>query len=214
MRLLRTLLLLGVGALIAAMTIAAPSAAAEETGVEIRTEPGQEQCPPVVMDAHEPSGGCEISAQTLSSAVLYSHAAEPDEETPVSFCSNQFDANVGVDGDGYIHDQQLSGANCGVVPCDEATGEALPWEFEVGESPIGSNTETLQTTFCIRSASAEPGDSGTSCEIGVALADAGDHEYQLSADEAPCLNLGGAVEVSGTWEIEGTGLELEHLDDV
>jgi hypothetical protein len=211
------MLFLSLAAMVAAMALAG-SASAQSVEVYDEEPTQNHHCGTVTLVLHAVSGGCLVDAHTTSNAVLEQHITTPVvTEAVVSSCSNEFDARIGENGSGYIYNQVLLpvGPNCNIQPCDEASGVKRPWAFTISEAgPSSAEHETLNVTFCTRLFDQPAGTPGTTCNVNVGLEETapGSHQYELSANESPCLNLGGIVELSGSWRIEQP-VEIFHHDD-
>jgi hypothetical protein len=202
---------------IAAMVGAVAGASAQATiEVDQETPESNAHCPGVVVVGHGATGGCQVTAHTLSNLVAERHDTTPvAAETVILSCANEFEAAIGENGSGYLFHQQLTpvGPPCNLVPCDEASGESHAWPFSISEpGATSAEHEMLNFTFCTRLFTAAPGSPGTSCNMNVGLEQIGDHQYVLVANESPCVNLGGIIEFSGSWIIEEP-IEIEHDND-
>jgi hypothetical protein len=229
MRHVRKLFLL-VAAAIAAMAFAASAASAQT--VEVNQEDGG-HCGPVTVSEHIPTGGCSVRAVSTQPSVLVRHISGVGE-VEFSLCDNVFEARVNENGHGYIYNQVLSpeGAPCGREPCDEAeTGNHphrnLPWEVQLREPVGGVNEEILRVTFCLAALDTGPveGQAGTPCTVDITVTHV-EHAMEFSTPHftpthdggAPCINLGGIVELEGHWisqpnENHPNLIEVHHLDD-
>ena len=220
MRNVRKVVLLAAMAL-EAMALGASSASAQVT---VSAEPGT-ACPAVTNVGHDPAGGCAIHAVSVGTANLFQHITTPVvAEVLFSECANEFDAVVDGAGTGYIFNQSLTPVAgqgpCGIQPCDEAeTGatphEDLPWPVRVEEG--AANQFTLHVVFCTRLNSATTGEgTGNPCEVRIPITrtEAPQHHYRFGpVVQTPCINLGGAIELSGEWVTEenaGGDIEISH----
>jgi hypothetical protein len=154
MRLARKLFLVAATAM-AMIAFASPAANA----VTVTVEPGGANCPEVqVTNAHAITGGCLITAQTAAGTTADLRIHIGGVETVISQCTDTFSARVHRSGDGWIFNQVLTGANCGLVACDEANSVKYEWPLTIMEfGPTAPNTQAIQTTFCTRSAAVGPG---------------------------------------------------------
>jgi len=201
-------------AAIAAIALAASSAGATST-VEVIDEVSENHCGEVTVTSHDVSGGCELSATSeggvaAPSITLLSHTS-PTAETVSTLCAMQFNAHVNEEGHGYITDQALSGAQCGLTACDEAAPShaQLPWEFQLAELFAGH--QALGFTFCIRPVVLSEGQNVLPpCSVVIDVSEPAPHEYEFTANEVPCLE-NPAVELIGHWTLDETSVEINHL---
>jgi hypothetical protein len=220
MRLARNLFLIAAAA-IAMIAFSAQAANA----VEVSNEPSNIHCGEVdATNAHIVSGGCQIEAETEdnTTADLATHIPTMGENV-FSQCENVFNARVHESGNGYIFNQELTGANCGISACDEAAPShaRIPWPAQIMEF---GGAEALQVTFCTR-AGAHPGapeDEGTgftTCTIYIPLLIDGDHQYEFRTllDTDPTTgrpqsrcSQNAIVSLTGHWTIHGTPIEITH----
>jgi hypothetical protein len=220
MRNLHKLLLLAIAA-VAAFAFSA-SAASAQSGVELLLEDNG-HCSDVVMDNHEPtSATCTVHA--TGTAELYQHVAGVGEVL-FSVCDNEFEAAFNESGAGFIYHQVLTpeGSSCGREVCDEAEGQVgepghtnMAWPAQLSEAP-GVTPLRLAVTFCLYAHSADPaseGSAGTPCSVNLWVNTDGQHNYEVTSTDpvtgehaAPCVNLGGIVELEGHWV---TGVTPAH----
>jgi hypothetical protein len=223
MRLARNLFLLAATA-IAMLAFATPAANA----IEVTDEPTGNHCTEVSTDEgqqnamHIVSGGCEVHATTEpnTTANLIGHFEDASEVT-ISECENEFNARLHESGNGLIYNQQLieMGA-CGLVACDEANGEKIPWPANLME--FGA-IEALQVTFCVRGSSQEEGAQGNPCTVFIPLVVGPDHEYEFTTiAPGPTLphstgaplqsrcSQNAAISLTGHWEVTDTPVEIAH----
>jgi len=210
MRNLHKLLLTAAG--IATMAVAAPTAGAT-SGVEVVDAVSDEHCGDITVTSHVVAGGCEFSATSEGGAAtpsieLLIHTGM--SEMVITLCSIQFDAHVNEEGHGYITNQVLTGDDCGLTACDEATHEEIPWEFQLGEL-LGEH-EALGMTFCIRldEGCVEGDNPIPPCSVLTEISEPQEHEYELTANDAPCLE-NSALELSGHWLVDDPTVEIQHL---
>lgn len=235
MRNLRKLLLV-MASVVAALAFSASAVSAQEP-VEVSNETTEEHCSDVTMEHHEPDDAtCTVRAVSERPSILWLHNGTI--EFPFSACDNVFEAAINEDGEGFIYNQELTpeGGICGREPCDEAeSGEAahknLAWPAEITE--VAEDELNLHVVFCLYPHSDDPGDEGntalfTNCEVNLSLEDEHppNHEWEVGTPPidqngnggAPCVNLGGAVELDGHWLLEPNqahpdSIEIDHLPD-
>jgi hypothetical protein len=202
MRHLSKLFLLAIAAL-AAMAFAAPLANAQS--VEIIEEDSTNHCGAVTNVNHVVGGGCALTAASAGLVTLYNHGNHTGNEAIQSVCTNSFSAAIDEDGHGYIYNQVFGNpvGACFVEPCTESGGAKKPWEFEVGEDPT-THAEGMEVEFCV----SPNGAMGLEnyCVIHLAIADTGDHQYQVSGTEAggeddDPVHPPSECEVTGTWNV-------------
>ena len=187
---------------IAAITLVAGHASAQEEPVEVDNEPTGLHCALA-------AANCEhhISGQS----VLTLHQFE--SESVVSQCNDEFLATFDEDGSGFIgtyeNDAPVSNL-CTRVKCDD-TGEEL-WPITRAGEYTGTQTEEghMSLEICLDN-KATPGSAGTHCTIELAIQNLGNHHYGFSATNAECPIVGMLVwlEVDGSWESEALPHELE-----
>jgi hypothetical protein len=216
MRNLHKLLLLAIVTVVASAFSA--SAASAQSGVELLLEDNG-HCSDVVMDNHEPvSATCTVRA--TGTAGLYQHVAGVGEIF-FTTCNYAFEAAFNESGAGFIYHQNLTpeGGSCWREVCDEAEGGAEPghgnlgWPVRLIEAP-GVTPLRLAFTFCLYAHSADPvteGTTGTPCSVNLWVNTDGEHNYEITSTDpvtgehaAPCVNLGGVVELEGHWVTEVT----------
>jgi hypothetical protein len=192
---------------IAAMSMAAPSAFAQTVEVLDEDLAGQPHCGAVTAVNHVVSGGCTVHAVTsgVSTANLFAHVAGVGE-VAISACNNEFEAHINEDGLGFITDQVLTGASCGLAPCDEAAPSHANLEWPLAAYEGGGGNDALATTFCIRPASAAEGASASYCSIVIDATQTG-HAQTFTSTENSCVES--ANELSGTWVTDLTEGEIE-----
>jgi hypothetical protein len=226
-------LLLSVIVAVAAFAFSASAASAQ--GVEVLLEDNG-HCSDVVMDNHEPvSATCTVHA--TGSFAFYQHVAGVGEVL-FSTCNTEFEAAFNESGAGFIYNQVLTpeGSVCGREVCDEAEAPSgdetahknLAWPAQLSEAP-GVTPLRLAFTFCLYAHNADPaseGATGTPCSLNLWVNTDGEHNYEITSTnpvtgdhEAPCVNLGGIVEIEGHWVTGVTPahpnrFEVVHLDQV
>jgi hypothetical protein len=229
MRKLHKLLLLVIAA-VAAFAFSASAASGQ--GVEVLLEDNG-HCSPVVMDNHEPvSATCRVRA--TGTLEFYQHVAGVGEVL-FSTCDIEFEAAFNESGAGFIYNQVLhpEGVPCGREVCDEIEaprdGEPghknLAWPAQLSEAP-GVTPLRLAFTFCLYAHNFDPaseGTSGTPCSLNLWVNTDGQHNYEITSTdpvtgnhEAPCVNLGGIVEleahlVTGVTPAHPNRFEVVHL---
>jgi hypothetical protein len=186
--------LAALGAL-AAVMLTASSASAQ---VSVTKEPGGLPCGTPLVSSHEASGGCEVHVVSTELVDLEVFGAT------VSRCNNEFEAQLGSTGSGWLTHQTLTGAECAVVPCAEAGGGVTPWPAQLAE--LGASL-FLTVTFCVQ------GSQTTNCTVTVpAILNA--HTGLSFSGESPelnCAGTGGLVQVHGNWTTEANpGVEISH----
>jgi hypothetical protein len=220
MRNLHKLLLLAIAA-VAAFAFSASAASAQ--GVEVLLEDNG-HCSDVVMDNHEPvNATCTVRA--TGTAELYQHVAGVGEVL-FSTCNNVFEAAFNESGAGFIYNQILTpeGGDCGREVCDEIEAprddevghKNLAWPAQLSEAP-GVTPLRLAVTFCLYAHNEDPaseGTTGTPCSVNLWVNTDGQHNYEVTSTDpvtsdhqAPCVNLGGIVELEGHWV---TGVTPAH----
>lgn len=231
MRNLRKLLLV-MASVVVALTFSASGASAQ--AVEVSNETTGVHCSDFMMVNHEPVGEtCTLRAESERNSILVLHNSVV--ETPFSSCHNIFEAAVNGDGLAYIYNQELTpeGGTCGREPCDESAEGATPhknieWPAEIRE--VAEDQLRLHVVFCLYAHNPDPaseGTAGTPCEVLLNLEDEAapdGHEWEVGTPPmdpdgnggAPCINLGGAVELSGHWllqrnEAHPDSVIIEHL---
>jgi hypothetical protein len=232
MRNIRKLLLFAVGAIVA---LAVAPAVASAQSVEVYEETGG-HCDDVVMVHHEPVGDpdCSVHAETEENTTADLFLHDGMVETLISECENEFEAAFDEDGHGWIYHQVLTpeAPSCGREPCDEAETSEEPhqnkaWEAQLSEAgPNTQEEENLRVTFCLYALDSEDeGFEGTPCTVDLHVNQV-DHAFEVETPPhnpaghggAPCINLGGAVELEGHWLTSAPtedhpGFEVHHLDD-
>jgi hypothetical protein len=200
MRIARNLLLAALAAVAAlAMTAGAAAAQSVEVGVE-----GGPHCGTVALGAgHAVSGGCEVHAISDPAQPSQTFAHDGTQEAVTSSCSNEFNANIGEDGTGYIDADDLTiatnpVAGCVITACDEAapSHEELEWRIHSTTEP-SAGIEQMRVTFCIRPFNTVEGTGNTPCTVTVDIVQAA-HEQEFTADSEPCEE-NPVRELSGHW---------------
>lgn len=222
---------------VAAMALV-PSWASAQESVELRQETG-EHCPSEVNDVdHLPSDvACSINAEQVVGTTLdlYQHVMGVGE-VRFTQCRSHFEGAFNENGQGYLYDQIIEeDAVCGREPCEESEYPPSPnphrnlaWPAQISEAgPTGTEEETLRMTFCLRVHSNLPREeqpTGTPCTLDLQVERSG-HDYLIRTPPdvpsgqggAPCINLGGVVELEGRWSAgPGDGhpsFEVHHLND-
>jgi hypothetical protein len=237
MRNLRKLLLV-MASVVAALAFSASAASAQEP-VEVSNETTEEHCSDFTMVDHEPvNATCTVRAVSERHSDLWLH--EGMIEHIISECDNVFEAAINEDGQGFIYNQVLTpeGAECAREPCDEAATGATPhknlaWPAEITE--VDDGELNLRVQFCLYAHSEEDEDEGTQgipCLVDLSLEDENPgpppgHAWEVGTPPidpehgdggAPCINLGGAVELDGHWLLETNqahpdSIEIDHLPD-
>jgi hypothetical protein len=219
-------LFLSVAAAMAAVAFAASTAYAQT--VEVSQEDGG-HCGSVTLVEHVPTGGCSLKAVWTQPTVLVRHIAGVGE-VEFSQCGISFEMRINEDGHGYIYNQvfTVNGGSCGRESCDEvAPHHDLPWEAQFREPFGGLDQEILRVTFCLAAFDPGPaeGQTGTSCTVDITVTHF-EHAMEFSTPHfnldhrggAPCINLGGVVELTGHWVTQPSvfhpnSIEIHHLDD-
>jgi hypothetical protein len=195
------------------------AASAASAQVEVLREDGA-HCASFTMVGHDPAGAtCTVHAVGSFGLYLHNGAAEKF----FASCNNELNAVFNEAGTAYIYNQIVSpeGGVCGREPCDEAASshENLPWPAQLIEATPGQLQ--MQYTFCLYVHNADPaseGTAGTSCQtvINVATNSAHDTGWATLAGSggsggSPCMNLGGVVEIVGSWSTAPTE---QHPNDI
>lgn len=169
-------------------------------------------CSTVQVSEHAVSGGCpfHVSTEPGTTADLYAHVVGTGEVL-FSQCEHELEAHVDEAGFGYLSDQQLTGAGCGLAACDEAapSHDRLEWPFVLFKG--GPDTDALLATLCLRSAAAAEGEDYTFCSVALEASQT-DHTQEFVADESSCTDS--QVEVSGHWTTApppGGEIEVTHV---
>lgn len=226
MRLARKLFLIAAAA-IAMIAFTAPTANAVEVSAE-----GGAHCPEVEVDNdHDVTGGCLVEAETDTNPATLANHFHLTGEGVFSICDNVFSARIHESGDGVIFAQDLSGANCGIEPCDEAEGASEPhanyvWPANLMEFGPQSATnpapEAIQVTFCVRGLGDPEGSSFGTCTVFVPMVTVAPHTYRfVTIAPGPSeprsdnrlssrCSQNAATSLTGQWQIHGTPLEVTH----
>ncbi len=181
---------------LAAIVFAAPVASAE---VELTNEVGAAHCPSVSLSGHVLTGGCQIHLASDTPMVLELFGDEFSE------CNTEYDVRLDENGQGYASDQQFTGVNCGIEPCEAEASVAGKWLFEVHLKP-GSNALWIEFGACWLS----PLVGEIECETGAAMISSNHSTAEFDADAVQCEDLG-FVHMTGHWSFEsGTGVEISE----
>jgi hypothetical protein len=231
-------LLLAVASVVAALAFSAPAAMAQQEPVEVSNETTEEHCSDFTMVDHEPVGAtCTVRIVSERPFVFWLH--EGMVEHIISECDTVFEAAFNEDGQGFIYNQELTPerGECGREPCDEAEdGETphknLAWPAEITE--VAPGQLNLRVELCLYAHSFEPeteGTTGIPCVIDLGLVDENPgpppgHAWEVGTPPidrsgnggAPCINLGGAIEIDCHWlfapnQAHPDGIEIDHLPD-
>jgi hypothetical protein len=202
MRLARKLMTVAVMAA-AAVVISASVASAH---VSVRAEPSAD-CNP-----------CLVTADSIVNAGGFTGTAiiamVGGMEINAFVCDDEFDIAFNENGLGTISNQQLhNGAPCAKSPCGATTaesGDGTLWPVEIRETAQGSGQFRAEVRFCIR-----PAASGieTVCHLNDIIVTETNHMAIFDAPHTPCENTvapNPILEVLGRWELNGSGLELDH----
>ena len=145
-------------------------------------------------------------------------------EVILSQCNNEFSANVHESGDGWIHNQVLTGPACGLAACDEAAPSHanVPWPVTLMEF---GGAEAIQVTFCTRPSTSPEGSDLNTCTVYIPLFTVAPHTYELrtiapgpTESTAPPNHVplqsrcsqNAAISLTGRWLVEGTPIEIAH----
>lgn len=195
MRLARNLVFAALAA-VAAMMLAASSAVANDTPIEIIDENTSQHCNTAG------SAECHIVADSVGDITLEAFGAVRSE------CHNAYELELDEDGTGQIVGQTLTGPDCVTPPCGSP---ATPWDV------LGVTEEdgelNLRANFCV----VDPlfGDINCTTNVHVEVLS----HRNLVADTAPPLSIcegsGGLLHVTGDWtgvgENDEQELEVVHL---
>lgn len=140
----------------------------------------------------------------------------PTGEVLFSICNAEYTAAIQASGHGLIYDQQLTGENCGIAPCDEAAPSHvnINWPLHAGEF---AGAEMLGLTFCVRpivAAEGTPSPMGI-CTFAADIVTTGNHDYELNAplNVRRCSAIAD-ISVTGTWHVENRScanpIEITH----
>jgi len=201
-----------------AIIVMAAFASSTASAIEVSEAP--EHCPEVRVGAdHAVSGGCsfELETEAEDPVELRQHATMGGEVL-FSVCAQALVANIHSEGDGFIYEQQLVGAECGVKPCDEAEPSHVnnPWPVSLVE--FGGRQE-LQMTICVRPATVDEGAQWVSCTINALWSDDGDREYELRTAPfgghepglwASRCSQDSQLSLSGHWVVHGRPILISH----
>ncbi len=190
MRFARELFVLA--AVLAAMAFGASSASA----VEVENAAAV-HCGTVVLNGHGVSGGCPVEAVSERETQVQAFVSGVGFVT-ISTCADHLEAAIGEDGTGYMFmtTTGMAGPPCTRRQCDEANMTIKPWRIRL------TSTSSLEIDICLRQYTDMEGSLGTRCHAVFAVTPnnlTGAHE--ISANPAPCDNLGGGVRVIAHWNI-------------
>lgn len=183
-------------AAMAAMAMAASSAVANDTPVEIIDEHTGQHCGTLG------STDCHIVAESTGEIELEAFGAVR------SICHNSYELELDESGEGQIVEQDLTGTDCITPPC----GGSSPTPWDVHDLVEEDGELYLTAAFCVM----DPLVGDIECETTV-------HVEVLShtalvADTAPplsiCAGSAGLLHVTGEWTAEtedGEELEVVHL---
>ncbi len=185
MRLARKLFLL-VAMAFAALAMTAGAASAQ---VEVLEEDGGHCSAVAVGVGHAVTGGCDVEYTTEHHIPLVAYTPAP---VIVSNCNVHLSAQIGETGAGVVNVAVFTAETvnppvpgCTRAPCDEATGQMLPWPVQILET--GPSTERLEATFCLRTIPSGPGGPGTYCEVHLPFSQVGNHNHEVGDNqEYPC----------------------------
>jgi hypothetical protein len=179
-----------VGAATGAMlAIGASSASA----VTVLSEPGAIACGFVSVVGHtvtQSGQQCTVHATSTELVDLEAFGST------ISRCDVEYDVTIDSNGNGYRHDQFLTGAECPVVPCGETGGAARPWPISISESGGGY---VMVTTFCLQG-------SGTlNCTYTAPMTVTSHSLFSISGEspELSCAGTGGLLQIHGNYQTEG-----------
>jgi hypothetical protein len=200
----------------AALLSSAPSTSAQ---IEISDEINGGHCPAVspsnVTYEHPPQweveGGCVVHiSNTEGNVVLTAHIF--GIESTDSTCTQEFDARIGKNGEGYLTNIQFGspagGGTCNRETCRNGDNDAVAWELHTDETVTGPLR--LEIHMCMWSV----GGGGLAvCHIDVPFADISSsfrHRYELGTVntwdipvETGCESFSGfRGELSGHWTTE------------
>lgn len=189
----------------AALTFGASAASAQT--VEVLDEATSEHCDDITIGAdHEVEGGCAVHVTSTSNMNFHIHISGVGEVL-FSSCDTEFVAQVGERGLGFLVDQVLAGANCGIEACDEPQPSHAQPEWPLGLYEGGGGNEALGFTLCLRP-QGEEGSGNSYCTLLVDLVQSG-HTQQLTAVEQSCVES--PIEFSGTWVTDDSLDEVEII---
>jgi hypothetical protein len=182
MRLARKLFLLAAMA-ITALALTATTANAQ---IEVIEEDGG-HCPPIVVDVHLVSGGCDIEYRSEAHIPLVAYIPAP---VVVSNCRVHLSALIGENGAGYVtaasFSDEVPPANppCTRAPCDEdgrtGASEMVPWPLHIEETV--ANVETIEAEFCLRTIASGEGGAQTRCQVHLPLTqNLATHDHEIGA---------------------------------
>jgi hypothetical protein len=202
MRVARKLVLVAV----MAGTAVAMSASVASAHVSVRAEPSAD-CAPCLVTADS-----VVNAGGFTGTAIIAMVNGIEINTGV--CEDEFDASISENGLGTISNQELhGGATCAKKPCGATTAESgngTAWPVEIRETAQGSGQFRAEVRFCVR-----PDSSGvdTICHLNEILVTEANHMMVFDVPHTPCENTGPpnpTLEVLGRWEVNGSGLELNH----
>jgi hypothetical protein len=180
MRLARKLFLLAA----MAITALALTATAANAQVEVLEEDGG-HCPPVVVDVHLVSGGCDIEYRSEAHIPLVAYVS--GNPVIVSNCRVHLSARVGETGAGYVNAALFSNEDpptnppCTRAPCDElgrfGFSEMIPWPLHIEENAAGQ--ESIEAEFCLRTIASGEGGAQTRCQVHLPFRQVVTHDHEI-----------------------------------
>jgi hypothetical protein len=194
MRIARKLTLLLTMA-IAAMAFAASTASADEA-ISVVTEPGNVACNP-----------CVIHVVGESSLAAF-------HVVTVSNCTDEFTANVNANGSGEVttwNGSPDAPNDCTREQCRVQPGNTVREHWPFTSEEVNTNTVELAVQFCLSPVGDMTDASKAKCTADVQVTEepAVVHHYLFNLSQE-CVVGGVPVEVHGSWEAEGRGVEFKH----
>jgi hypothetical protein len=172
-------------------------------GLTVEAEDSGEECSAISVSSGHVNGGCLTHATSEGVVELRKHVF--GIESHITRCNNELSARIDGDGNTYVFDQDLTGAECSRQACNEET-EADPW----GNYSIpGAATPAPATS----TESDSTGEAGTTEELTlrfcVETLVPSDHDKEDCLIEIPfeTTNLGSShrTEFGHVSELPGTG---------
>lgn len=139
--------------------------------------------PPPVPSPTDTAGGCRVHVASNGPVAFQIHLSAGGTEAVISNCAIEFDMRIDAAGEGYMSHQELTGPECHMRACAQATpptDEGRAWSFfmrEVEPAPSEKVTMLLCT---------EPTDMAgpRHCEVALPLTEPTPHNYRFTADNA------------------------------
>lgn len=168
--------------------LAAGSASAQSTPVEVVEEASGDPCDP-----------CEIHLTGES------HITAIPSGVVVSRCADEFEGDIAHDGTGeLVYSSASHGApGCNTVDCLIDPAEAAASITDIVESSDAAN---MTLRICLGGVTGE-----VHCNLDVSVDQPATHQYDLST---ATLCASGTRRVEGSWQLEDTSVELVHVDPV